>query len=103
MVRAARGKRLVVTLEESALPGGFGSGVLELLDTEGLADEALRSVPVVRIGIPAERFVDHGAVSDLRRVIGLDTDGIHAQVTEALGRLGMHTMAASPHAEVPTA
>ncbi len=110
LVEAARGKRLVVTLEESALPGGFGSGVLELLETEGLTDRALRSVPVLRVGIPAARFVDHGAVSDLRRLIGLDVDGIHAQVADALGGLdaasggrpeGMGTRAT--HAEAPTA
>ncbi|MEZ4596421.1 MAG: transketolase C-terminal domain-containing protein [Chloroflexota bacterium] len=88
LVASARGRRLVVTLEESALPGGFGSGVLELLEAEGIGDPALREVPVLRVGIPAARFVDHGAVSDLRRLIGLDVDGIHAQVTEALTRLG---------------
>jgi 1-deoxy-D-xylulose-5-phosphate synthase len=85
---AARGKRLVVTLEENALAGGFGSAVLELLEAEALIEEALGRVPVTRIGIPAERFVDHGAVSDLRRQIGLDVDGIHAQVVEALARVG---------------
>ncbi len=95
LVRVARGARLLVTLEESALPGGFGSGVLELLEAEGLADPALRSVPVVRIGIPAARFVDHGAVSDLRHLVGLDVDGIHAQVTEAVARLGL-TASGSP-------
>jgi 1-deoxy-D-xylulose-5-phosphate synthase len=100
LVAAARGKRLVVTLEESALPGGFGSGVLELLETEGLGDPALRSVPVLRIGIPAARFVDHGAVSDLRHLIGLDVDGIHAQISEALAQLGAPAPSA---AEVPTA
>jgi 1-deoxy-D-xylulose-5-phosphate synthase len=88
VVGAARGRRLVVTLEESALPGGFGSGVLELLQTEGIDDPSLREVPVLRIGIPAARFVDHGAVSDLRHLIGLDVDGIHAQVADALTRLG---------------
>ena len=103
VVASARGKRLVVTLEESALPGGFGSGVLELLEAEGLDDPALRSVPVLRIGIPAARFVDHGAVSDLRHLIGLDVDGIHAQVIHALARLGDAPRPASRPAEVPTA
>lgn len=110
LVEVARGKRLVVTLEESALPGGFGSGVLELLEAEGLADPALRSVPVLRVGIPAARFVDHGAVSDLRRLIGLDVDGIHAQVIDALGGLGVvsveypeGTGSLAVRAEAPTA
>ena len=41
------------------------------------------------IGIPADRFVDHGSVTDLRRAIRLDAEGIHAQVTETLARMGI--------------
>ena len=86
---SASGKRLVVTLEESALPGGFGSAVLELL-----ADSADASGPgampaVKRIGIPAGRFIDHGSVSDLRRLIRLDEEGIRAQMEEAIESLGL--------------
>ena len=36
----ARGKRLVVTFEESVVTGGFGSGVLELVEEARLADPA---------------------------------------------------------------
>ena len=43
---AARGKRLVVTFEESVVTGGFGSGVLELFEEARLADPAYRDVPV---------------------------------------------------------
>jgi 1-deoxy-D-xylulose-5-phosphate synthase len=103
IVDAVRGKRLVVTLEESALPGGFGSGILELLEAEGVDDPVLRSVPVLRIGIPAARFVDHGAVSDLRHLIGLDVDGIHTQVTDVLARLGDAPRPGPVEAQVPTA
>jgi 1-deoxy-D-xylulose-5-phosphate synthase len=103
LVNAARGTRLVVTLEESALPGGFGSGVLELLEAEALDDPALRAVPVLRVGIPAARFVDHGAVSDLRHLIGLDVDGIHAQVIDAIARLGSASGAGIRPTSVPSA
>ncbi|MBX3032185.1 MAG: 1-deoxy-D-xylulose-5-phosphate synthase [Chloroflexi bacterium] len=89
ILAGARGKRLVVTLEESAIPGGFGSAVLELLEEHRLADPALRDVPVQRVGIPAERFVDHGSVSDLRRTIGLDAAGIHQQVASTLELAGL--------------
>jgi 1-deoxy-D-xylulose-5-phosphate synthase len=80
----ARGKRLVVTLEESVVTGGFGSAVLEVLEEARLADAAYREIRVLPIGIPADRFVDHGSVGDLRRLIRLDEDGIEAQVREAL-------------------
>ena len=42
----ARGKRLVVTFEESVVTGGFGSGVLELVEEARLADPAYRDVAV---------------------------------------------------------
>ena len=88
----ARGKRLVVTLEESVVAGGFGAGVLEALAEAGLGDPSLREVPVKLIGLPADRFVDHGAVSDLRRVARLDAAGIGEQIEEALAALASTTV-----------
>jgi 1-deoxy-D-xylulose-5-phosphate synthase len=52
---AARGRQLVVTLEESVLNGGFGSAVLEALSAAGIAEPGIRSVPVLRIGLPGDR------------------------------------------------
>ena len=103
IVREARGKRLVVTLEESALAGGFGSAVLEALADASLADPTLRDLPVVRIGIPDDRFVDHGAVGDLRRLIRLDTPGIAEQIREALAELGVTPLIAAAGLGVRTA
>jgi 1-deoxy-D-xylulose-5-phosphate synthase len=85
---AARGKQLVVTLEESVASGGFGSSVLELLEEARLADPSLRDVALKIVGIPADRFVDHGSVADLRRLIRLDAAGIEAQVRETLIEIG---------------
>jgi 1-deoxy-D-xylulose-5-phosphate synthase len=83
----ARGKRLLVTFEESVVTGGFGTGVLELVEEARLADPAYRDLAVRILGIPGERFVDHGSVADLRRVLRLDADGLAAQVREALEML----------------
>ncbi len=83
----ARGKRLVVTLEESTTSGGFGSAVLEALEEARLADPAFRDVALRIVGIPADRFVDHGSVADLRALIRLDTPGIVGQIREALATL----------------
>lgn len=88
ILREARGRRLVVTFEESVVSGGFGSAVLEAFGEASLDDAALRSTPVKIIGLPADRFVDHGAVSDLRRATRLDVDGLEAQVREALEATG---------------
>jgi 1-deoxy-D-xylulose-5-phosphate synthase len=84
--RQARGKKLVVTLEESVVTGGFGSAVLEALEEASLGDEALRAVPVKVIGLPADHFVDHGSVSDLRRYLRIDTEGIAEQIRETMAQ-----------------
>lgn len=89
----ARGKRLVVTLEESVATGGFGSAVLEAFEEARATDAACRDTRVRIIGIPGDQFVSHGAVTDLRRLLRLDVPGITAQVVEALGQAGV---AASP-------
>ena len=83
----ARGKRMLVTFEESVVSGGFGSGVLELVEEARLADPSYRDLAVRILGIPGERFVDHGSVADLRRVLRLDADGLAAQVRETLDML----------------
>jgi len=62
----------VVTVEENALQGGFGTAVLELLADEGQTD-----VRVKRIGIP-DRFIEQGSQAQLRSDLGLDAAGIAA-------------------------
>lgn len=56
---------MLVTLEENALAGGFGSKVLEILQEEDLS-----AVRVLRLGIP-DRFVEQGTQKQLRESIGL--------------------------------
>jgi 1-deoxy-D-xylulose-5-phosphate synthase len=96
VVAEARGKRLVVTFEESVVTGGFGSGVLEAIEEERLVDPSLRDIPVRILGIPGGAFVDHGSVADLRRVLRLDAAGLAAQVRETLDALGLAPRAAEP-------
>jgi 1-deoxy-D-xylulose-5-phosphate synthase len=85
----ARGKRLVVTFEESVVSGGFGSAVLEAIEEARQTDPALRQTSVRIVGIPADRFVDHGSVVDLRRMLRLDPAGLAEQVREAAATLAL--------------
>ncbi|NDC54549.1 MAG: 1-deoxy-D-xylulose-5-phosphate synthase, partial [Planctomycetia bacterium] len=62
----------VVTVEENALPTGFGSAVLE-----AVADARIASGPIVRLGLP-DRFVEHGERGELLAELGLDAAGIAA-------------------------
>jgi len=66
-------KRLV-TVEENALSGGFGSSVGSLLKEVGVSDIQVKS-----IGIPDE-FVEQGSQAVLRSSYGLDAEGIARQV-----------------------
>jgi len=79
LLALARTKRLIVTIEEAYLAGGFGSAVLELLEENGLQDK----VAVVRMGIP-DRIVTHGDPKLLLAKYGLDADGIYSRVKEAV-------------------
>ena len=67
----------LLTVEENALQGGFGSAILELLEEEGMT-----GVRVRRLGIP-DRFIEHGSQRELRRDLGIDAEGI-AGAAEAL-------------------
>jgi len=64
----------IVTVEENALQGGFGSAVLEMLYDSGLQD-----VKVRRLGIP-DRYIEQGSQAQLRKDVGIDAEGIAAAV-----------------------
>ena len=79
IIELARTKRLLITVEEAYLAGGFGSAVMELLEAEGL----LQQVRVVRIGVP-DRIITHGDAKLLLAKYGLDADGIYLKVKETV-------------------
>jgi 1-deoxy-D-xylulose-5-phosphate synthase len=87
LLALARTKRLIVTVEEAYLAGGFGSAVMELLEENGL----LGQVRLVRMGVP-DRLVTHGDARLLLAKYGLDADGIYTRVKECVeesSRAGM--------------
>ncbi len=74
ILRLARRTGRVVTLEENALWGGFGSSVSELLHRENLEEVGFR-----RMGVP-DRFVSHGRRASLLAAAGLDVPAVLAVV-----------------------
>ncbi len=74
---ACIGKKLVVTLENNALSGGFGSALVELL---GDSEFEFR---VMRKGIP-DRYIEHGAIDQLMDEIGLSPEKISRDIARAL-------------------
>ncbi len=67
--------KLLVTCEEGALNGGFGSAVAEFL-----ADENI-SVPLIRFGID-DKFVEHGTRAELLEICGLTAKNISERITD---------------------
>ncbi len=61
--------KLIVTLEENVLSGGYGEKVLEFVDRNNLA------ASVMMIGVPDE-YVEHGNVDLLKQEIGMDSSSI---------------------------
>ncbi len=77
IVRLATGTRRVVTVEDHMIAGGFGSAVLQLLETRGL----LSDIDVRLIGFP-DRLIEHGAPSILKELYGLTSSHIKDVVRE---------------------
>ncbi|HEY5523429.1 MAG TPA: transketolase C-terminal domain-containing protein, partial [Desulfuromonadaceae bacterium] len=68
----------LITIEENALQGGFGSAVLELLEQRGL-----NGTRVLRLGYP-DSYIPQGEQHELRAMLGLDSAGITASISTFL-------------------
>lgn len=73
ILKAAANSAVIVTVEENALQGGFGSAVLELFEEHNVRCR------VKRIGVPDE-FIGHGTQEELRSALGLDSAGIERSI-----------------------
>jgi 1-deoxy-D-xylulose-5-phosphate synthase len=76
ILELARKTGKIVTVEEHALQGGFGSAVLELLQAHGLNHVVVRC-----IGLP-DTYIEHGSQNFLCRKYGLDSEGIENVILE---------------------
>ncbi len=76
IIAVARRTGRIITVEENALQGGFGSAVLELL-----YDNNLQDVKVRRLGLP-DHYIEQGSQAQLRKNVGIDAEGIIAAAIE---------------------
>jgi 1-deoxy-D-xylulose-5-phosphate synthase len=81
LVSLAEKHRVLITIEENSLQGGFGCAVLELLEQRGIRD-----VKVLRLGYP-DAYIPQGEQHELRALLGLDSAGITNSVRTYLTRL----------------
>lgn len=77
--RVAQAGVPVITVEDGSVNGGLGSAVAEWMAENGC------SARLTRLGIP-DSFVDHGKVSELKRLCGIDADSIRDEIIKAASR-----------------
>ena len=74
---AAENHKLLVSMEENVLSGGYGEKVRQVLDGLKL------KTSLVQIAIPDE-YVEHGNVELLQKEIGIDAEGIAGRIIEEM-------------------
>lgn len=80
----------LITVEENALQGGFGTAVLEFLEEQGIS-----GVPVLRLGYP-DKYIEQGEQHELRTMYGLDRDGIIAALRRFIDQPSQGAFPAGP-------
>ena len=85
LLKSAKISKLIVTMEDHVISGGFGSAILESLQGKG------EQIPVEQIGWP-DKFIDHGSsVEQLRKANGLEAEQIMTHVLERFRTLQTHS------------
>jgi 1-deoxy-D-xylulose-5-phosphate synthase len=75
--RIAAGHQYLVTLEENVLRGGYGEQVLAYVESR------YPDLRVICVTLP-DAYVEHGNVTLLRSVLGIDSDSIMKQLCEEI-------------------
>lgn len=80
--KAARDTGIIVTVEDNVVAGGFGSAVLEYINSQNL-----NWVKVLRLGLP-DQFIEHGPRGYLLHKYGLHGEGIAESVAAFIRQFG---------------
>jgi len=80
IAEAARQARLVVTVEDNGVVGGFGDAVCRLLRDTGVP------TPARTFGLP-QRFLEHASREQILDAVGLAPQHLARQITEAVAQL----------------
>ncbi|MCG7499507.1 1-deoxy-D-xylulose-5-phosphate synthase [Vibrio sp. Of7-15] len=71
----AASHNVLITLEENAIAGGAGAGVIEFMMQEKIIK------PVLNLGLP-DKFISQGTQAEMHAELGLDAEGIERQIRE---------------------
>ncbi len=75
--KAVNNHKVIVTLEENVLSGGFGEKVCNYMKEKSYQNK------LIMVSIPDD-YVEHGNVDELRKEIHIDADSIIAKIKESL-------------------
>ncbi len=84
----------IVTIEEGALPGGFGAAVLESLSDQDLL------ISTLRIGIP-DKLVDHATPQQSKEALGLTPEQMSKRILKRFGWEEKNTLISSKTSNQP--
>ena len=79
LLKESEGKKLIVTVEENAVTGGFGSAFLELMQKNNIKKN------IITIGIP-DKFIEQGNPDLLKKNLGLTSVDIARSVEKFFSR-----------------
>jgi 1-deoxy-D-xylulose-5-phosphate synthase len=68
--------RHIITVEDGAIQGGFGSAVLEFMADNGYTNR------ITRLGAP-DKFIEHGTVQQLHKDCGIDPESLYQAALKA--------------------
>jgi 1-deoxy-D-xylulose-5-phosphate synthase len=68
----------IITIEDGTIIGGFGSAVVEYASENNYPSKTIK-----RIGVP-DNFIEHGKISELQEIIGLDKKSILKEIKKLL-------------------
>ncbi|MCX7905828.1 MAG: 1-deoxy-D-xylulose-5-phosphate synthase, partial [Elusimicrobiales bacterium] len=74
LIEKLNNKKLII-VEDNALMCGFSSAI-----AESIVDLKIKA-QVIRIGIP-DKFIEHGTIQELHKIIGLDEEGIYSKIIQ---------------------
>jgi len=78
------GTRLIVTLEDNVLPGGFGEAVATAIEERRNLTRGTTDTPrLIKIGWPDE-FIGQGDTNEMLRLYGLDAASVAKRIGEAI-------------------
>ncbi|MDD3626278.1 MAG: transketolase C-terminal domain-containing protein, partial [bacterium] len=78
LLSAGKKNKPVITLEDNTLTGGFGTAVDSLFIENGIVD-----LKILNLGLP-DKFIEHGTLDELFKLLNLDDESISKQVISFL-------------------